>query len=216
MKALSRMTAAIAPSISLLMVWYCSCRSAKGTGIASSFLLVRQPARRIAGIRPRRRNVPGHDRTRADHDIVGDPDRHDRGVGADRNTVADHGLAPQLPVAAGRTTGRERIVHEHHAMADKAILADGYQFADEGVRLHPRAGTDHDAFLYFGERPDKAVVAYLAAIKIARLDDLDARAEIDVAHAGLMHLGPVHDTTPRRPSRGAKRSGTSAPVSIDS
>jgi hypothetical protein len=31
-----------------------------------------------------------------------------------------------------------------------------------------------------------------------------------------MYLGRVHDTTPSRPSRGAKRSGTSAPVSIDS
>jgi hypothetical protein len=31
-----------------------------------------------------------------------------------------------------------------------------------------------------------------------------------------MYLGPVHETAPSRPSRGAKRSGTSAPVSIDS
>ena len=74
----------------------------------------------------------------------------------------------------------------------------------------------HDALLDFGERPDKAIVADFAAVEIARLDDLDPRAELDVAHAGLMHLRLVHDATPSRLSRGVKRSGTSAPVSIDS
>ncbi len=118
--------------------------------------------------------------------------------------------------SAGRAAGREGIVDEHHAMADETVFADRDQFADEGVRLHPRAGADHDALLDFGERPDKAIVADLAAIEIARLDDLDPGAEIDVAHAGLMHLRPVHDATPSRPSRGVKRSGTSSPVSIDS
>ena len=34
--------------------------------------------------------------------------------------------------------------------------------------------------------------------------------------AGLMHVRPVHDATPSRPSRGVKRSATSSPVSIDS
>jgi hypothetical protein len=101
-------------------------------------------------------------------------------------------------------------------MADKAVFADGDKFADEGMGLHPRAGADNDAFLDFGERPDKAVVADPAAVEIAWLDDFDPCAEISVTHAGLMYLGPVHDTTPSRPSRGAKRSGTSAPVSIDS
>ena len=86
----------------------------------------------------------------------------------------------------------------------------------KAMRLHARAGTDHHALLDFRERPDKAVVADLAAVDIAGLDDLDPRAEIYVAHAGLMHLRPVHDATPRRPSRGVKRSGTSSPVSIDS
>ena len=76
----------------------------------SSFLICahEQPARRIAGIGAGRRDVPGHHRTRADHDIVGDAHRHDRGVGADRDAVADHGLAPQLLVAARRAAGRRR------------------------------------------------------------------------------------------------------------
>ena len=73
-----------------------------------------------------------------------------------------------------------------------------------------------DALLDLGERPDKAVVADLAAVEIARLDDLDPRAEFDVAHAGLMQLRLVHDATPSRHSRGVKCSGTSSPVSIDS
>ena len=74
-----------------------------------------------------------------------------------------------------------------------------------------------DALLDFGERPDEAVVADPAAIEIARLDDLDPRAEFDVAHAGLMRIcGWFTTPLPSRLSRGVKRSGTSSPVSIDS
>ena len=161
-------------------------------------------------------DVRGDDRARPDHDVVGDAHRHDRGVGADRNPIADHGLAPQFLVAARGAAGREGVVDEHHAMADKAVLADRHQFADEGMRLHAGARADAHALLDFGKRPDKAVVADLAAVEIARLDDLDPRAELDVAHAGLMHFGLVHDATPSRHSRGVKCSGTSWPVSIDS
>ena len=101
-------------------------------------------------------------------------------------------------------------------MADKTILADRDQFADKGMRLHAGTRADHHALLDFGKRPDKAVIADLAAVEIAGLDDLDPRAEFDVAHTTLMHLGLVHDTTPSRLNRGVKRSGTSWPVSIDS
>ena len=76
----------------------------------------------------------------------------------------------------------------------------------KAMRLHAGAGADADALLDLGKRSDKAVVADPAAIEVARLDDPDPRAEFDVAHAGLMHLRPVHDTTPSRLSRGVKRS----------
>jgi len=101
-------------------------------------------------------------------------------------------------------------------MADKAVIADRHQFADEGVGLHPGAGADHHAFLDFRERSDEAVVADLASVKIAGLHDPDPRAEFDVAHGGLIQLRLAHDATPSRLSRGAKRSATSWPVSIDS
>ena len=119
-------------------------------------------------------------------------------------------------LAAGRPAGREGVVDEHHAMADEAVLADGHQLADEGMRLHARARADYRALLDFGEGADEAVVADAAAIEIAGLDHLHARAEGDVADAGLVQLGPVHDTTPSRLSFGVKCSGTSCPVSIDS
>src|SRR5882757_4459484 len=216
MKALSRMTPAIAPSISPLMVWYCNCRSANGTGIGCPLLARQQPARRIAGIGAGHRNILGHHRSCTDDDVVGDSDRHDRRIGADRNPVADHGLAPQISASTRRASGGERVVDEHHAVPDEAVLADGDQLANEGMRLHAGARPDDDALLDLGERADEAVVTELASIKIARLDDLDACAERDVADACLMHLRPGHDTTPSRPSRGMKRSATSAPVSIDS
>ena len=88
-------------------------------------------------------------------------------------TVSRH--SSLLP--ARRAAGREGVVDEHHAVADEAVLADRHQLADEGMRLHARARADHRALLDFGERPDKAVVADPAAIEIAGLDDLDARAE---------------------------------------
>ena len=101
-------------------------------------------------------------------------------------------------------------------MADKAVLTDRHQFADEGVRLHPGTGADADTLLYLGKRSDKAIVADLAAVDVARLDNPDPRPELDIAHAGVVQLGLVHDATPSRLSRGVNRSGTSAPVSIDS
>ena len=115
-----------------------------------------------------------------------------------------------------RAAGGKRVVDEHHAMADKTILADRHQFADKGMRLHAGAGADHRALLNLGEGSDETIVADLAAVEIARLDDLDPRAEFDIAHTALMHLGPVHDTTPSRLNRGVKRSATSSPVSINS
>ncbi|OIQ62953.1 hypothetical protein GALL_555110 [mine drainage metagenome] len=101
-------------------------------------------------------------------------------------------------------------------MADKTVLADRHQLADESMRLHAGSGADRRTLLDLGKRTDEAIVADLAAIQVARLDDLDPRAEFDVAHAALMHLRPVHDATPSRLNRGVKRSATSSPVSIDS
>ena len=120
-------------------------------------------------------------------------------------TVSRHSSLP----SARRTAGRERVIDEHHAVTDEAILADRHQFADERMRLHAGAGADADALLDFGKRPDKAIVADLAAVEIAGLDDLDPRAELDVAHADMMHVRLVHDATPSRLSRGVKCSETS-------
>src|SRR6185437_295309 len=141
-------------------------------------------------------------------------DRHDGGVGADRDAVADHGLAPQLLVAARRSPDGEGVVDEHHAMPDEAILADGDELADEGMRLHARTCADHRALLDLGEGTNKTIIADAAAIEIAGLDHLHARAEGDVTNAGLVQLGCVHDVIPSRLSLGAKCNDTSSPVSI--
>src|SRR5882757_5187686 len=175
-----------------------------------------EQTRRISGVGPSGCDVFRHHRPRADDDVVSDVYRQDGGVGTDRNPVADHGWPPQLLAPASRSAGRKRIVDEHHAMADKTVLADRYEFADESMRLHPGAGADDCALLDLRERPDQAIIADPAAVDIARLDDPDPGAELDVAHTGVMHEGFAHGTTPRRLRRGAKRSGTSSPVSIDS
>jgi hypothetical protein len=82
--------------------------------------------------------------------------------------------------------------------------------------LHPGARADADTLLDFRKRPDKAIIADVAAIEIAGFDDLGPRTKFDVADASLMQVRFVHDTTPRRLRRGVKCSGTSRPVSIDS
>src|SRR5665213_1793612 len=175
-----------------------------------------QPASWVARIGSGNRNIPGHDRTRPDHDTVGNAYRHDGGVGADRNPIADQGLTPQLLAAARRPVGGERVVDEHHAMTDKTVIADRHQFADEGMRLHAGTGADAGAFLDLGKGSDEAIVSDLAAVDVARFHYPDPGAEFDIAHAGLMHLRLVHDTTPSRLSRVTKRNATSWPVSIDS
>jgi len=108
------------------------------------------------------------------------------------------------------------FVDEHHTMADETVFADGDEFADEGMRLHPRARADHGTFLDLGEGTYEAIVADPALIEIAGLDHPDARAKFDVADLGLVQFRPVHEATPSRLSRGVKRNATSCPVSIDS
>src|ERR1700744_164732 len=95
--------------------------------------------------------------------------------------VADDGLAPKLLFAVCRRPGRKRVVDEHHAMADEAILPDRHQFADEGMRLHAGARADDGPLLDLGEGTDEAIVADPAFIEVAGLDDLDPHAERDVA-----------------------------------
>ena len=83
-------------------------------------------------------------------------------------------------------------------MTDETILTDADEFADEGVRLHPRARTDHHALLYFRERSNKAVVADLAAVDIARHDDLYPLAEIGRCRecvTRILSLGIQRDVT---------------------
>jgi hypothetical protein len=65
---------------------------------------------------------------------------------------------------------------------DKAILADCHQFANEGMRLHPRARADCDALLDLGKWADEAIVTDPAAVQIARLDNSYPRAENDATH----------------------------------
>src|ERR1700730_4419781 len=136
-----------------------------------------KPARRITGVRTACRDVPGHHRTRPDHDIVDDPNGHDRGVRPDRNPIANHGFTPQFLAPARRAAGRKRVIDEHHAMTDKAVIADRHQLADEGMRLHARARANARALLNFRKGPDKTIVVYFAAVQIAGLDDANPRAK---------------------------------------
>nr|WP_245332273.1 GDP-mannose 4,6-dehydratase [Bradyrhizobium erythrophlei] len=99
----------------------------------------------------------------------------------------------------------QRLFNEHSFTRVAHLAAESH--VDRSI-------PDPDAFLQTNALG--MFILHLAAIKIARLDNLDPRAELDVTNAGLMHLRSVHDATPSRLRSGVKRSATSSPVSIDS
>ena len=53
----------------------------------------------------------------------------------------------------------------------KAIVADGHQFANEAVALHPGALAHHDALLNFAKWPYEDPIAEGAFVKVAWLND---------------------------------------------
>jgi hypothetical protein len=55
-------------------------------------------------------------------------------------------------------------------MADKAVIADRHQLADEGVRLNLAASADDSVLLDFDEWADEAVVTDRAAVQVGGLD----------------------------------------------
>ncbi len=90
---------------------------------------------------------------------------------SDRDPVPDVRFAPQFLTSTRRATGRERIIDEHDAVGDEAILANCNQFANEGVGLNPAARTDSDTPLNLDEWTDEHVVADHATIKVDRFDN---------------------------------------------
>ena len=75
----------------------------------------------------------------------------------------------------------------------KAIVADGHQFANETVALHPGALAHHDALLNFAKWPYEDPIAEGAFIEVARFNKGHPCAQSHIAHLALENAGFRHD-----------------------
>src|SRR5581483_11694349 len=122
--------------------------------------------------RPRRGDVAGDDRPRADEGTAPDPDSaEDDCARADRR-AALHRRAQQRPVGSrpqasvARRGGRELVVDEHDAVPDEHLVADLDAVADEGMALDLAAAADRGAALDLDEGADARLVADAAAVQV--------------------------------------------------
>ena len=93
---------------------------------------------------------------------------------------------------------REGVVYEHDPMTDKAILSDGYQLANKGVRLDSRACADHRGLLYLDKGADKDIVADNTAVEVSWLHHDDVLTKTDSSDANFLERRISHYLAPRR------------------
>jgi len=138
----------------------------------------KQP-RGVAYVEARFSDIFGYDRAGPDDRAIADPDWEDGSVCPDAHAIAKFGLAPEAPFRC-RSPGNEGIVDKHRPMRNEAIIPDGDQLTDEGVRLNTAALTYLRCFLYLDKRPDEAAISNRATIEIDRLYDDDVLTKLNV------------------------------------
>jgi len=97
-------------------------------------------------------------------------------------------MAPQPPFLC-RAAGNEGIIDKHCPMRNEAIIPDGDQLTDEGVRLNPAALTYLCSFLYLHKWPNEAAISNRATIEIDRLHDGDVLTKLNVVNPRMPDLG---------------------------
>jgi hypothetical protein len=102
------------------------------------------------------------------------------------------GSLPQLDSSSGWHTDAIRIIDEHHAVRDHAVVSDLDQLTNETMRLDAAAAADDDATLDLNEWPDECIVADPASVQIGGRDNCDAFTELDIADCGLPHDRVTH------------------------
>src|SRR5580700_1864113 len=119
-------------------------------------------ARRIAQVNPRFRDIFRYDGSRTHHHTVANRNGQYRCIRSDADLVPYSSRPPQVSSSLGRTSLRKRIVNEHRAVRNKAIVSYDDKFTDEGMRLDPGAFPDGNAALDLYKRPNKAIVSDIA------------------------------------------------------
>src|SRR5215472_11102114 len=87
------------------------------------------------------RDVLGNNGACADNDMIADSDRKDSRIGSNTHVIAKLGWPPKLWLS-GRTTTNKKIIDEHGAVRNEAIVPDRNQCTEERVRLNPAPLTD--------------------------------------------------------------------------
>jgi len=124
-------------------------------------------------------DIFGYDRAGPDDRAIADPDWEDGSVCPDAHAIAKFGLAPEAPFRC-RSPGNEGIVDKHCPMRNEAIIPDGDQLTDEGVRLNTAALAYLRSFLYLHKWPNEAAISNPATIEINWLYDDDVFTKLDV------------------------------------
>jgi hypothetical protein len=75
-------------------------------------------------------DVFGHDRARANDDIIADRDWKNGGICSDAYTIPKSGWAPEGWFRR-RSAGNEWIINKHRPVRNEAPVPDGYEFTDE-------------------------------------------------------------------------------------
>jgi hypothetical protein len=133
-------------------------------------------------------DIFGYDRAGPDDRSVADPDWEDGSICSDTHAIAKSGMAPQPPFLC-RAAGNEGIIDKHCPMRNEAIIPDGDQLTDEGVRLNPAALTYLCSFLYLHKWPNEAAISNRATIEIDRLHDGDVLTKLNVVNPRMPDLG---------------------------
>jgi len=137
----------------------------------------------ITCVNARFSNVLGYYRPGANHHVVANRDRQNRGVGSDTDVVSYASVEPALAVPMSGSAGAEEVIDKHDPMRDDAIVANGNTFADEAMGLHLAATANPDAALDFYKWTNSAFSPYFATIKIDGLGDTDVASKADIHDA---------------------------------
>jgi hypothetical protein len=154
--------------------------------------------RGVASVNPGDSNVLGHNGARADNDMITNGNGEDGSVCPDAHKVAKPCFAPEIPFLC-RAAIEETIINEHRPVRDEAIVPDGDQLTDEGVRLNTTALTYFRARLDLDKRPDETVISNCATIEIDWLDDDDVLTKLNVDNPSVPNLRPLQRRLPHSP-----------------
>jgi hypothetical protein len=103
------------------------------------------------------------------------------------HAIAKSSRSPELRVFGG-SAGTEQVVNKHCAVGNEALVSDGYELADECVRLNPASLADIYALLYLYEWTNETAISNRAPVEIDGLYHGDLFAKLNIYNPGMTDL----------------------------